>query len=189
MPYTANTLRRFFAYILDSLILWFFAFIPLSIDFGRWLFGEPIEISWPRLSLLFLIPLVFRVGFLMSMGATPGKWLLGLRVVDATSGRKLRLDQAVIRSLSEFLSFFFSYTPQVVAFFRADRRQLADLLAQTRVIQYDAHYIRPVARPVFATFAVVIALSSATQSLISKASYLEISPSGIFISGPTWFDI
>ena len=185
MHYTASTVRRLLAYFIDTVIIGVLVGIPVSIELFRLFLGEHVQISWLKLGLLLMIPLSLRFGFLMALGATPGKWLMGLRVVDAKTQSRLAPTQALIRSLNDFLPFFFSYAPQVVAFFRADRRQLGDLLAHTRVIQFDPPISKPSSRPFFATLALFITLSSASRNLISHAEQFSFSSRGVVIRWPT----
>lgn len=81
-----------------------------------------------------LLPaLVLVVGW-ARYGATPGKLLLELRVVDAASGRPPGLVQAVLR----YIGYFVSALPLGLGFlwivFDRRRQGLHDKLARTRVI-------------------------------------------------------
>ncbi len=53
-----------------------------------------------------LLPVLFTSVGWLHQGATPGKWLLGCRVVDATSGGPLTLRQGLFRNLGYLVSFF-----------------------------------------------------------------------------------
>ncbi len=67
-------------------------------------------------------------------GATPGKKLLGIHVVDAKTLREINNKQAIIR----YIGYIISTIPLAVGFlmvgFRKDKRALHDLLAETVVI-------------------------------------------------------
>ena len=67
-------------------------------------------------------------------GATPGKKLLGIHVVDAKTLQEINNKQAIIR----YIGYIISTIPLAVGFlmvaFRKDRRALHDLLAETVVI-------------------------------------------------------
>lgn len=67
-------------------------------------------------------------------GATPGKKLLGIHVVDAKTHDEINNKQAIIR----YISYIISTIPLAVGFlmvgFRKDKRALHDLLAETVVI-------------------------------------------------------
>lgn len=67
-------------------------------------------------------------------GATPGKKLLGIHVVDANSYENINNKQAIIR----YIGYIVSTIPLAAGFlmvgFRKDKRALHDLLADTVVI-------------------------------------------------------
>ncbi|MDA3945921.1 MAG: RDD family protein [Helicobacteraceae bacterium] len=67
-------------------------------------------------------------------GATPGKKVLGIHVVDAKTYEEINNKQAIIR----YIGYIISTIPLAVGFlmvaFRKDRRALHDLLAETVVI-------------------------------------------------------
>jgi len=54
-----------------------------------------------------VLPAVVVIVFWMARQATPGKMVFGARVVDATSGRPMRLSQALIRYLGYYVSALF----------------------------------------------------------------------------------
>jgi uncharacterized RDD family membrane protein YckC len=92
----------------------------------RWL-----PVVWPFVSLL--IVGVYHVGFVALVGQTPGKWLLGLRVISARGG-SLRPWQAVVR----WMGYAVSAAPLCLGFLWVlfDRRRQAwhDKLARTLVV-------------------------------------------------------
>ncbi|MGB5966208.1 MAG: RDD family protein, partial [Sulfurimonadaceae bacterium] len=67
-------------------------------------------------------------------GATPGKKLLGIHVVDAKTYGEINNKQAIIR----YIGYIISTIPLAVGFlmvgFRKDKRALHDLLAETVVV-------------------------------------------------------
>ena len=67
-------------------------------------------------------------------GATPGKKLLGIHVVDAKTYSEINNKQAIIR----YIGYIISTIPLAVGFlmvaFRKDKRALHDLLAETVVV-------------------------------------------------------
>jgi len=67
-------------------------------------------------------------------GATPGKKLLGIHVVDVKSYEEINNKQAIIR----YIGYIISTIPLAVGFlmvgFRKDKRALHDLLAETVVV-------------------------------------------------------
>jgi len=69
-------------------------------------------------------------------GATPGKKFVHIKIVDAKTFQEIDNKQAVTRSFGYILSTFTFLIGFFMVIFRADKRSLHDLLAQTAVI-YD----------------------------------------------------
>lgn len=81
---------------------------------------------------------IFYAYFVLSyrfMSRTPGKWVMGLYVVGYDGRRRLSWTRCLIRGFVQILSPILSLIPQILALFREDRKQLADLLAGTQVMQ------------------------------------------------------
>ena len=81
-----------------------------------------------------LVGLGYQVGFLTRSGATPGKHLLGLRVVTH-HGEPLTAARVIGRTFASGLSSMFFGLGYLPAVFRPDRRTFHDLVADTRVIR------------------------------------------------------
>lgn len=94
-------------------------------------------LSLPRILSGWAVVFVYAVVFNKHKNATPGKMLFGLKIIPVAADRlDLSWTQVVLRRATEMLlGLPFSLAPQAVAFFRPDRRQLADLVAGTRVVQ------------------------------------------------------
>ncbi|OQW52431.1 MAG: hypothetical protein A4S09_08745 [Proteobacteria bacterium SG_bin7] len=81
------------------------------------------------------IAYVYYCFFYLSFGATPGKLVLGLRVVSVETGGDLSLIQIFLREiLGKFFSFFFFGFGFLLSFFRKDGRALHDLISGSRVV-------------------------------------------------------
>ncbi|MEK2645349.1 RDD family protein [Bdellovibrio sp. BCCA] len=135
--YVPSTYRRLVAQAVDSLIR-----VVFYLPFAKALFAlifteEEVLISLGHLLLMFLIPAIYEFVFLVLMQATPGKWLMGLKVVPFSNpAQKLHWGQCILRPLTERLSLFFSWAIYAAAFFRYDRTHIADWVAETRVVQF-----------------------------------------------------
>jgi uncharacterized RDD family membrane protein YckC len=74
--------------------------------------------------------------FYRNKGATPGKLLFGLKVVDSTTGTYLGWGQVFMR---EFVGWFVDgitlFIGLLMAGFRSDKRALHDLIAGTQVLR------------------------------------------------------
>ncbi|MDF2182512.1 RDD family protein [Neptuniibacter sp. CAU 1671] len=63
---------------------------------------QPAQLKFDPVDLLshYLLPFLITVGFWLRFLATPGKLLTGLKIVDANTGSRMHLRQAVIRYIS-----------------------------------------------------------------------------------------
>jgi uncharacterized RDD family membrane protein YckC len=83
-----------------------------------------------------VVTFVYCAWFYQSKGATPGKLLFGLRVVDATTGTYLSWGQTFMREIvGKVISGLTLTIGFLMAAFRPDKRALHDLLAGTQVLR------------------------------------------------------
>lgn len=74
--------------------------------------------------------------FYSNKGATPGKMVFGLKVVDENTGTYIGYGRAFSREvIGKFISGIILLIGFLMAAFRSDKRALHDLLFSTRVIQ------------------------------------------------------
>jgi len=73
--------------------------------------------------------------FWTNSGATPGKMIFGLKVIDENGG-PVRMGQAIKRWFSQFLSGFLLGYGFMKAGWSPEKRSLHDGIARTRVIYY-----------------------------------------------------
>lgn len=69
------------------------------------------------------------------LGATPGKWLAGLRVIDHRGRFPIGVSRAVMRLCAYSVSSLTFGLGHLILLFRRDRCALHDLLAGTRVVR------------------------------------------------------
>jgi len=69
------------------------------------------------------------------LGATPGKWLLGLRIVDYRQRCPIGLARATLRLAAYSVSSLTLCWGHLLPLLRGDRRALHDILAGTRVVR------------------------------------------------------
>lgn len=82
-------------------------------------------------------------------GATPGKWLLGLRLIDHQGRYPIGMSRAALRLVAYMVSSLTLGTGHMLMVFRLDRRALHDILAGTRVVRRRAalmYKVRPSVR-------------------------------------------
>lgn len=89
--------------------------------------------------IIFTLMAIYAVGFWYKFSATPGKWVVGSKVVDAKTLEKPTLKQLIIRVLSYALSAIPLCIGFIMAAFTKDCSGLHDKLASTLVInvQHD----------------------------------------------------
>ncbi len=133
--FLASWPKRVVAYALDSAFIWL-SLLPvwLQLFASYYLKGEPM-LTWNWLLAGFLVALFYHWMFLYFLGATPGKLLLGLRVVSIHQNQDLGLFQSLLRVLTNSLSIFFGEALRALAFLRLDRRHVGDWVAETWVVQ------------------------------------------------------
>lgn len=163
--YIPSTWRRLIAKGIDSVIRSVF-YLPFAKSFFLLLFtDDDVRISLASLFVMFIIPVIYELVFLLFMQATPGKWLMGLKVVPFGDPLAL-LDwrQCILRPLTERLSFFFSLAIYALAFFRYDRTHLADWVAETRVVQFSPRPLRTKIRWFLGSLLVIANITEGLQS-------------------------
>jgi len=137
--------RRLAAFALDSVLFGLFMSVILSAATGqpglRWFSAESwpaIAYDWEGPALFQGLPFVLTVAFWVGWGATPGKLLMGCQVLDARTGTRPGVGQAVVR----YLGYIVSALPLLLGFawIAWDRRKQGfhDKLARTVVVVEDA---------------------------------------------------
>lgn len=141
---------RFLARFIDGIILGFISFIVrmpfvmlfgLGTNFGRlrdpgdFIAAFPALMGFMGLSMFLgiAIGLAYEVFFLSTRGATPGKMLLGLKVVRAGGG-PLSPPLAAGRYFGVWLSYLTLLIGFIIAAFDPEKRALHDHICETRVI-------------------------------------------------------
>jgi len=123
--------RRVWARLIDSvLVLIIQGFIAFFFVYNDPDYGDSL---WPS---FFLISanLLFYSGFhASSLQATPGKLLLGIKVVGLDGGR-ISFARALGRGLAEILSYLLLLIGYIMAAFTRRKQALHDLLADTLVV-------------------------------------------------------
>ena len=129
---------RIFAKVLDLLILTVLGVGVEMISRHFFPFHSQADLNTAFVITLLInmaIGLAYIAGLTGIYGATPGKMILGMKVVDAAGGR-IGMGQAFVRYVGEFvvvpLTVMVGY---LVAFFDSSRRTLYDRISDTRVVR------------------------------------------------------
>ncbi|HEY8953589.1 MAG TPA: RDD family protein [Candidatus Dormibacteraeota bacterium] len=128
---------RVVAYIIDAIILGIIGGIlsvPLGVNYSD---VNSLNSAAARTSngIDLVLSLVYFVGLWTYMGGSIGQRILGMRVVDATSGQPIGLGKAVIRWLGLLLSFFVCFIGVIWVAFDARKQGWMDKIAGTVVVR------------------------------------------------------
>jgi uncharacterized RDD family membrane protein YckC len=132
---------RFWAALLDALFLGLPSGVVSSFLGGLVIYVLPGPFGWAfsllvQLAISSTATYYYYIYFYTKTGATPGKAVFKLKVVDAGDGGLLTKRQVVIRELvGKSISGIIFGIGFLMACFRADKRALHDLMADSRVIQ------------------------------------------------------
>jgi uncharacterized RDD family membrane protein YckC len=136
---------RALATVIDSVLGFIAIGVPLLILFGKKSTTNvtggtttSYSTSDPKVFVIWVVlATVYYVLFETSIGATPGKLVLGLRVRDVTTGTKCTARAAVIRSLFRVVDgfpYFVPYLVGAIAIWQDDsHRRIGDRVANTIV--------------------------------------------------------
>lgn len=136
--------RRLLAFLVDSLLLTALSLLLFYALYGPVYFrevglvNEQVGYYWHwELLINWLLPLLLAVFFWVRFQGTPGKLLLNCKIVDACTGFRLSVAQAILR----YLAYFVSILPLGLGFLWIvwDRRKQGfhDKIAGTVVIVED----------------------------------------------------
>ena len=134
----ADSFERIAAYFLDGFIVNALAFIPLSL-----LLSDIAPETTTRAEMTVWVAVATFLPFLWfglfegsRLSATPGKRLLGLRVVDAESGESpIGFKRAAVRRVIWVLGFVALFLGWIAAFRNPDRQGWHDKAARTVVVK------------------------------------------------------
>jgi len=131
--------RRALAYLIDNLILVpFFALIHYYF-FGTWIRHVPdFTLSFATHPVCLSFVVIYFGYFIVceaTLGATPGKFLLGIRV-RKESGERCGFKEAFIRNIARLIDGFALYAVGIILIAKSNERQrLGDRLAGTVVLE------------------------------------------------------
>ncbi len=140
---------RTLAYLIDYILLILVTFPILKLVYGSQFESIPamedeisalLYVRGPTDFLLrFIVPSVLIFIFWAQSDATPGKMLLGMRIVDAETGERPSIRQYGIRIFGQFLSFLCFFAGVIWVAFDPQKQSWHDKMAGTVVIQKKRH--------------------------------------------------
>lgn len=105
---------RTLAAIIDSIIMLIITLPLLYLFYGDdFVTSESVVKGGADLIISYLLPVVFSVALWMKFGGTPGKRMLGLKVIDEQTGQHLTLGKSLLR----YVAYFFSTIALLIGFF------------------------------------------------------------------------
>jgi len=126
---------RLLATIIDSIIIAIVT-VPLSfVIIGNEAFTSTSFISGPGDFLInWVAPSIYVIVFWIYRGATPGKIVLNIRIVDSRTGGPLSMGQSILRYLSYFISMIPLFLGYIWVAFDSRKQGWHDKIAGTVVI-------------------------------------------------------
>ncbi len=131
---------RFVAAVIDGVVITLLSYIlqlPLLFVILSGKFGENVILTAQVVNaLLGIVVAVLYLRTYVSKGATPGKMIFGIKVLNAQTGMHMTFGKTLLREwIGKFLSFLLLGTGFLLAAFRSDKRALHDLVAGTIVVR------------------------------------------------------
>ena len=127
---------RLGAALIDLVVIAIVFSVPLTLIYGEeyWI-GDQFFYGFWDLMLVYILPFVATIWFWLRYFGTPGKMALRLKIVDADTGGKLSLAQAIGR----YFAYFVSAIPLLLGYIWVgiDKRKqgIHDKLAGTVVVR------------------------------------------------------
>lgn len=146
--FIANLSLRIFSSLIDFCFLFFplyfilLSILPLQPLFEGALFFKDFNF-FTYFTIYFFYGIVVILSWHYFNGATLGKKILRLKIVDFETKVNLNLKQFIIRYITYLIYFIpivllFSI---VLSYFREDKRMLHDILSSTQVISTDTNFV------------------------------------------------
>lgn len=95
---------------------------------------EALDSSPIGILLNYILPIVVVIAFWYYASATPGKMMLGLKIVDADTGDKLSLKHCILRYLGYFISTLALFIGYLWIAFDARKQAWHDKIGNTLVV-------------------------------------------------------
>ena len=140
-PDYAGVGSRSLAFVIDAFVLstvsWLMAGMSgttIPVHPVRTIFGFDVYVSGPLVVGVGLFVLLYFVVMEGALGYTPGKYVMGLRVISA-DGFSLSWGQAIVRNVLLPVDALVGYLVGVICIWATERRQrVGDLVAKTVVV-------------------------------------------------------
>lgn len=135
------------AALIDSLLIIIMTF-PLLIMIYGWSYIDGTKTSFiegpAEFLISYILPFVVTVLFWVTKEATPGKIALSLKVVNASTGHKISIGQAVLRYIGYFVAMIPLFLGIIWVGIDRKKQGLHDKLANTVVVRSKNAGVLPV---------------------------------------------
>ena len=133
----ASMRSRAFAFVIDDLlvtaiimIIFWESIIALSNDMEAMMFLMKTDLVMPLIAL----KVIYHTFFVWYYGATVGKIIAKIRVIDVNSWGKVSLFSSFLRSIGRIFSEMFFYAGFLIGFFNEGRKTFHDIIGKTLVV-------------------------------------------------------
>ena len=133
----ASMRSRAFAFVIDDLlvtaiimIIFWESIVALSSDMEAMMFLMKTDLVMPLIAL----KVIYHTFFVWYYGATVGKIIAKIRVIDVNSWGKVSLFSSFLRSIGRIFSEMFFYVGFLIGFFNEGRRTFHDITGKTLVV-------------------------------------------------------
>ncbi len=133
----ASMRSRAFAFVIDDLlvtaiimIIFWESIAALSSDMEAMMFLMKTDLVMPLIAL----KVIYHTFFVWYYGATVGKIIAKIRVIDVNSWGKVSLFSSFLRSIGRIFSEMFFYAGFLIGFFNEGRKTFHDITGKTLVV-------------------------------------------------------
>lgn len=126
---------RVLASIIDSIIMLIITGPLLYAFYGTEAFlSEELVQGTAHVIISYIFPLVFTITLWVTYGGTPGKRMLGLKVIDQITGENLSVGKSLIRYIGYLVSTIILMIGFIMVAFTQKKQGLHDLMAGSIVV-------------------------------------------------------
>jgi uncharacterized RDD family membrane protein YckC len=133
----ATMRSRAFAYVIDDLlvtviimIIFWENIIALSDNMEAMMFLIKTDLVFPLIAL----KIIYQTFFIWYYGATIGKIVAKIRVIDSNSWARVSLFSSLLRAVGRIFSEMFFYVGFLIGFFNDGRKTFHDITGKTLVV-------------------------------------------------------
>lgn len=133
----ASMRSRAFAFVIDDLlvtaiimIIFWESIVALSSDMEAMMFLMKTDLVMPLIAL----KVTYHTFFVWYYGATVGKIIAKIRVIDVNSWGRVSLFSSFLRSIGRIFSEMFFYAGFLIGFFNEGRKTFHDITGKTLVV-------------------------------------------------------